>query len=87
MINVEGSAPNLTTAKSAILYLAAGIFAIILGCSAIIVTVPKPAAATPAYTAQTGLPCGRCHVKPAGGLPLTDFGKAFAANGHKVPKQ
>jgi hypothetical protein len=41
--------------------------------------------ALPAYAQQTGLPCGRCHVNPAGGGPNTAFGKAFAANGHKLP--
>jgi hypothetical protein len=47
--------------------------------------LPRQAQATPAYAAQTGLPCGRCHVNPAGGGPNTAFGKAFAANGHKLP--
>jgi hypothetical protein len=42
------------------------------------------AQATPAYAAQTKLPCGKCHVNPAGGGPNTDFGKAFAAKGHKL---
>ncbi len=46
---------------------------------------PRPALATPAYASQTGLACGRCHVNRAGGGALTSFGKAFAANGHKVP--
>ncbi len=46
---------------------------------------PRPANATPAYASQTGLACGRCHVNPAGGGPRTAFGKAFAANGHKLP--
>ena len=46
---------------------------------------PRPAAALPSYAKQTGLACGRCHVNPAGGGPNTAFGKAFAANGHKVP--
>lgn len=45
----------------------------------------RPANALPNYSAQTGLACGRCHVNPAGGGPRTAFGKAFAANGHKVP--
>jgi uncharacterized membrane protein len=47
--------------------------------------LPRQAQATPAYAAQTVLPCGRCHVNPAGGGPNTAFGKAFAANGHKLP--
>jgi hypothetical protein len=46
---------------------------------------PNAAQATPAYAAATKLPCGKCHVSPAGGGPNTDFGKAFAANGHKLP--
>lgn len=47
---------------------------------------PNAAQATPAYAAQTKLACGKCHVSPAGGGARTDFGNAFAANGHKVPK-
>jgi mono/diheme cytochrome c family protein len=45
----------------------------------------RPADALPAYAQQTGLACGRCHVNPAGGGPRNAFGKAFAANGHKLP--
>lgn len=48
---------------------------------------PEPADALPAYATQTKLACGRCHVSPAGGGALTGFGKAFAANGHKVPSK
>jgi len=46
---------------------------------------PQPANATPAYASQTGRGCGSCHVSKSGGGALTSFGKAFAANGHKVP--
>jgi hypothetical protein len=46
---------------------------------------PRPANATPAYASQTGKACGSCHVSKSGGGALTSFGKAFAANGHKVP--
>jgi hypothetical protein len=46
---------------------------------------PQAANATSAYASQTGLACGRCHVSAGGGGPRTAFGKAFAANGHKVP--
>ena len=28
--------------------------------------------------------CSVCHVSPAGGGPLNDFGKTFDANGHKI---
>jgi hypothetical protein len=61
-------------------------FAVLLAGAAVTVT-PRQAQALPQYAAQTGLPCGRCHVSPAGGGPRTAFGKAFAANGHKVPKK
>lgn len=46
----------------------------------------SPAAAKPEFAAQTGFACGKCHVNPAGGGPNTAFGKAFKANGFKVPK-
>jgi hypothetical protein len=58
-------------------------FAILLAGAAVSVT-PRQAQALPQYAAQTGLPCGRCHVNPAGGGPRTAFGKAFAARGHKL---
>jgi hypothetical protein len=48
---------------------------------------PGPADALPSYAQQTKLACGRCHVSAAGGGALTGFGKAFAANGHKVPSK
>lgn len=48
-------------------------------------SAPQPADALPAYVQQTKLAYGRCHVSAAGGGALTAFGKAFAANGHKVP--
>lgn len=61
--------------------------AAILIAGAVITLSPRQAQALPAYAAQTKLPCGKCHVNPAGGGPRNDFGNAFAANGHKVPKQ
>ena len=87
MSDAESSARKSSKAESAILCLAAGLATAILVTGAIIVAAPKPAAATPAYAAQTGLPCGRCHVNPAGGGPNTPFGKAFADNGHKLPEK
>ena len=41
--------------------------------------------ALPIYAQETRLPCGRCHVNPRGGGPRTAFGRAFAANGHRLP--
>ena len=59
--------------------------ALIVGMAATL--PPRQAQAMPAYAAATGLPCGKCHVNPAGGGPNTAFGKAFAANGHKLPSK
>lgn len=60
---------------------------ILLLVGAVVTVSPRPANALPKYTAQTGIACGRCHVNPAGGGPRTGFGKAFVANGHKVPSK
>src|ERR1700693_4958982 len=60
-----------------------GAIALIVGLAA--VAAPRSAGALPAYAQQTHLACGRCHVSPAGGGERNAFGKAFAANGHKVP--
>jgi len=71
--------------RTAALCVAVGVGAAILAAG-ITLVAPSTAQATPAYASQTGLACGKCHVNPAGGGPNTAFGKAFAANGHKVPK-
>lgn len=65
---------------------AAGVAAAIVIASAVVTLSPRQAHALPAYTAQTKLPCGKCHVNPAGGGARNAFGDAFAANGHKLPK-
>jgi len=49
-------------------------------------SVPRQAAALPVYSQQTNLPCAQCHVNPAGGTELTELGKKFQANGHKLPQ-
>jgi hypothetical protein len=64
---------------------AAGMAAAVLIVGAAATLSPRQAQALPAYAAQTGLPCGKCHENPAGGGPRNAFGQAFAANGHKVP--
>lgn len=69
-----------------VLYGAAGIAATVFLAGAAVTFAPRQAQALPAYAQQTGLPCGRCHVNPSGGGPNTAFGKAFAANGHKLKK-
>jgi len=48
--------------------------------------VSPSANAKPEFAAQTGLPCGRCHVNPAGGGKLKAFGQRFKANGFKLKK-
>ena len=49
------------------------------------ILMPRIANALPTYAVRTGLPCGQCHVDPAGGGPRTAFGRAFANNGHHLP--
>ena len=60
----------------------AGALALIVGLVAF--AAPRPAGALPAYAQQTHMSCGGCHVNAAGGGERNAFGKAFAANGHKV---
>ena len=48
--------------------------------------IPRQAAALPVYSEQTKLACQQCHVNPAGGTELTELGKKFQANGHKLPQ-
>ena len=48
-----------------------------------------PVTATPKYAKDTGKKCSDCHVKvPKKGEDpnLTDLGKAFQKNDHKLPK-
>ncbi len=51
---------------------------------AAVTVAPRPAASMPQYAAQTKLPCGQCHVNPAGGGTLKPFGQKFKDNGHKL---
>jgi methyl-accepting chemotaxis protein len=44
---------------------------------------PRPADATQEFARRTLLSCGACH---SAGVKLTDFGKAFKANGYVVPR-
>jgi len=62
-----------------------GIAAALLIGGSIVLIAPRDAAAKPEFAAQTGLPCGQCHVNPAGGGKLKAFGEKFKANGFKVP--
>lgn len=78
----EGSSGVIS---KALLFGAAGAVAVLIAGAAITLS-PRQAQALPAYAAQTGFPCGKCHENPAGGGPRNAYGQAFAANGHKVPK-
>jgi hypothetical protein len=66
-------------------YAAAGISATLV-IGATVLFTPTPASAKPEFAAQTGKPCGQCHVNPAGGGALKPFGEKFKANGNKLPK-
>jgi hypothetical protein len=71
--------------KVAFVFICGGAAAMLFAGAASLMT-SRPASAKPEYAAQTGLPCGRCHVNPSGGGKNTTFGDKYKANGHKVPK-
>jgi hypothetical protein len=51
---------------------------------AVAASLAKPAAAIPAFAAQTGLPCAACHI----GFPqLTPFGRTFKMEGYVLGNQ
>jgi hypothetical protein len=85
MVHAEIPIPS-TRMSAAAFGAIVGIGAAILVAGTFILVTPKPAQALPKFAAQTGLPCGKCHVNPAGGGPRNAFGKAFQANGFKLPK-
>ena len=72
-------------ARSSYWFAGTGAVALVVALS--VFADPRPANATASYAQQTGMACGRCHSNPAGGGGLTAFGKAFAANGHKLPSK
>jgi len=47
-----------------------------------LVAVLSSALALPQYSKKEKKPCIYCHVKPAGGMPLTAAGKYYKAHGH-----
>jgi hypothetical protein len=63
-----------------------GTAAAIMIAGAMSLTDSRPANAKPEFAAQTGKPCGQCHVNPAGGGKLKPFGEKFKENGFKLPK-
>jgi hypothetical protein len=64
-----------------------GVGAILLLSGTFAVLAPRSASAKPEFAAQTGLPCGQCHVNPAGSGALKPFGQKFKANGFKIKKK
>ena len=72
---------SATLAVTALLTTAAAAVAIV------ILSAPHAAQATQQFATQTGLPCSQCHVDTNTPMNLTDFGKAFLANGNKVPSK
>lgn len=82
-----GNSANSAHIKPTIWFLAAGFAGAIMFTGIMLLIAPRPAHALPKFAAQTGLACGKCHVNPAGGGPRNAFGKAFQANGFKLPKE
>ena len=80
-----GATPTRNPIKPIVL-LMAGFAAAILATGTIMLAAPRAAQAKPEFAAQTGLPCGQCHVNPAGGGKLKTFGEKFKANGFKLKK-
>jgi hypothetical protein len=73
--------------RTAIYCSVAGLATAILLTGMTLLATQGPATAKPEFAGQTGLPCGQCHVSPAGGGALKPFGEAFKKNGYKVPKK
>ncbi len=80
-----GASPACKPVKPIVL-LTAGFAAALLVTGIIMFAAPRTAQAKPEFAAQTGLPCGQCHVNPAGGGKLKAFGEKFKANGFKLKK-
>ena len=72
------------TSRVVVAGLAAG--AAIAMAIAIASIAPHQAHASPAFTAQTKLPCTQCHTGPPSAQGLTNLGKQFKDNGNKLPK-
>jgi hypothetical protein len=66
------------------LCLAAGIATALFAGATLALVGTTPANAKPEFAAQTKLPCGQCHVNPAGSGKLKAFGEKFKANGNKL---
>ena len=71
--------------RTAALRMAAGVGAAILVGGTMTLVAPSPAQARPEFAAKFHFPCSKCHVNPAGGGPRNAFGRAFEANGFKLP--
>jgi len=61
-----------------------GVAAAILVAATTLTVAPRKAEANPEFAKQTKLPCGQCHVSPAGGKDLKPFGQKFKDKGNKL---
>ena len=73
--------------RSAALTVTAVLATAAVAVAMIVLSAPHAARATPQFGTQTGLPCTQCHADLNTPMNLTDFGKAFLANGNKVPSK
>jgi hypothetical protein len=86
MVSLENRRTFKQSSAAALCLAAAiGSAAILILIGAVLI-IPGSARATPGFAAQTGQPCSQCHTSPTGGKDLTDFGKAFMANGNQIKK-
>ncbi|HML08954.1 MAG TPA: hypothetical protein VK430_12615 [Xanthobacteraceae bacterium] len=63
--------------------IAGGSVATLLFAAAMLVVAPRQAAATAQWAEINHMPCGGCHVNPAGGGKLNNVGLKFQLHGHK----
>ena len=80
----QNASNDRTTVNTTLVVGISGLAVAALVAAAALVASPRQATAKPEYAQQTGQPCGRCHVNPAGGGKLKPFGQKFQAKGHKM---
>lgn len=73
-----------TAATIKLLAGASALTAALLVTTVMLAVSPREAAAKAEFAAQTGKPCGQCHMNPAGSGKLKPFGEKFKANGNKI---
>lgn len=80
-------ARNANAARSAATVVLAGLVAAaatVLLAAVVLAATLRQAEATPVFAQQSKMPCGGCHLNPAGGGKRNSFGERFKAKGNKL---